>query len=193
MESPDTQFRLLLDQNFPTPVIDLSTVDATVTVISIDAFDRSLTKKRTPDWLIYLRAVEAGFDAVVTRDRSQLDDAEEMVALAYSGLNVVTWRESVEDPIQEWGQLLAYMGPIKTRLRGRHGLIILLPRPMRGKDRVLRARRLVYEMAAEQRTSFPELRDEARRLMMSELEERGRPDLAHLVQGWRLAPPKAPA
>jgi hypothetical protein len=173
--------RLLLDQNFPQPVIDLSTVDATVTVVSLDTFDRTLTKRGTPDWLIYLRARQGGFNGVVTRDRSQLDDPEELVALIDAGMNVITWRHPVEDPIQEWGQLLAYMGLIRKRLDGQEGIVIQLPRPSLNTNQVATARNLLGQLASVRSTSFPEMRDNARDLMRSELNERGLTDLLSLV------------
>lgn len=164
--------KLLLDQNFPSPIVDLSSVDATVDVVSLDSFDRRLTRPRTPDWLIYLRAVEGGFDAVVTRDTSQLDEAEEMVALDDSGMNVITWRHAVEDPIQEWGQLLAYLPLVKRRLEGQRSTILLLPRPSLSQDQILRAHARAGEIAAGMNVAFAELRAEARSTMKTELSSR---------------------
>lgn len=128
MTSAAPDLKLLLDQNFPHPVFDVSAVDATVSVTPVRVFDASLTRRKTPDWLIYLRASQAGFDAVVTRDRSQLDDPEELVTLVDTGLNVITWRHPVEDSIQEWGQLLAYMSLIRRRLAGQRSQVIQLPK-----------------------------------------------------------------
>lgn len=170
--------KLLLDQNFPSPIVDLSIVDATAEVISLDSFDRSLTRPRTPDWLIYLRAAEAGFDAVVTRDTSQLDEAEEMVALVDSGMNVITWRHAIEDPIQEWGQLLAYLPLVKGKLDGQRSTIILLPKPSLSKEQVLKARAKAGQIASSLGIAFAQLRTEARATMKSELSTRS---LDHLV------------
>lgn len=174
---PAQTLRLLLDQNFPQPVIDLSTVDATVSVTSLDAFDRALTRRGTPDWLIYLRAKQDGFNAVVTRDRSQLDDPEELVALLDSGMNVITWRQPVEDPMQEWGQLLAFMGLIKRRLDGQEGIVIQLPRPSLDSSQVATARSLIGQLSTARVISFPEIRESARVVMRSELTARGMTDL----------------
>jgi hypothetical protein len=170
--------KLLLDQNFPSPIVDLSSVDASVEVVSLDSFDRELTKPRTPDWLIYLRAAEGGFDAVVTRDRSQLDEAEEMVSLVDSGMNVVTWRHAIEDPIQEWGQLLAYMPLVRNKLEDETSTVLLLPKPSLSKDQVLKAHALAGEIAANRMVAFAELRTEARTNMKTDLTARG---LSHLA------------
>jgi hypothetical protein len=32
------------------------------------------------------------------------------------GFSVVTWRQRIDDPIQEWRQLLAYLPELKKRL-----------------------------------------------------------------------------
>src|SRR3954452_21866 len=75
-------YRLLLDQNFPKPPgFDVSLVDATVEVVHLSDFDSTLAKARTPDWFVYLRAAEAQYDAMVTRDHNQLRLPEEMWVL----------------------------------------------------------------------------------------------------------------
>lgn len=168
------KLRLLTDQNFPSPVFDFSTVDNTVSVVSVFTFDRSLTKRGTPDWLIYLRAHEAGFDAVVTRDASQLDDAEELTVLCDTGMNLITWQTAIEDAVQEWGQLLAYMPLIRNRLEDAQGLTITLPKPSLHKGRNVRfARSRLYDWAISRGTSFPEARSAARRQMKAELNQEG--------------------
>jgi hypothetical protein len=47
---------------------------------------------------------------------------------------VITWKKPIEDPVREWGQLLAYLPEVKKRLdqRGRQrggGGVIFLPAP----------------------------------------------------------------
>jgi len=85
--------RLLLDQNFPRPPgFDLWTVDSTVEAIHVYDHDRGLTEAGTPDWLIYLRAAQDGFDALVTRDWHQREQPEELWVLSNLMLTVVSWR-----------------------------------------------------------------------------------------------------
>lgn len=75
--------KLLLDEGFPNPPgFDLATVDGSVEVIPLAVFDPNLIGVRTPDWYLYLRAHEARFDALVTRDLSQSQQPEEMWTLA---------------------------------------------------------------------------------------------------------------
>ena len=78
--------------------------------MSLYKFDRTLAETSTPDWVLYCRAAEAGFDALVTRDQSQISQPVEMYVLSrLHHFTIVTWKKSVEDPIREWGQLLAYL------------------------------------------------------------------------------------
>jgi hypothetical protein len=183
-------WRFLLDQNFPSPVIDVHAVDKTVKYEALKTFDPALARRNTPDWVIYLRAADSGrFDGVVTRDKSQLDQPEELVALLDTGLTVVTWRHPVEDPIQEWGQLLAYM-PLVTKhmeqllkqSRGRRSAhAFFLPRPRLTKDNASAVRDLLGQVATAERRSFPEVRDRARREMRSELRDRKLDELGNLL------------
>lgn len=104
-------FRLLLDQGFPKPSsFVLAALDQSVAVVHFSDFAPELAERSTPDWYVYCVAAEAGFDALVVRDRSQLDQLAEMYALSkLKDLTVVTWRKVVPDPVREWGQLLAYL------------------------------------------------------------------------------------
>ena len=66
---------------------------------------------------MYCAAAEAGFDALVVRDRSQLDQLAEMYVLfALSALTVVTWRKGIDGPVREWGQLLAYLPQVEAAM-----------------------------------------------------------------------------
>lgn len=96
--------RLLLDEGFPSPPeFRPETVDATVEVVPLRQFDASLAGSSTPDWYIYLRAQEAGFDALVTRDWHQSEQIEELWTLSRTDLSVVTWRRPIEDPVRRVG------------------------------------------------------------------------------------------
>lgn len=176
------RLRLLLDNNFPLPPFDLNTIDATIEATGVARFDRGLTKRNTPDWLICLRAHEGGFDAVVTRDKSQIESFEVMTTLVDTGMNVVTWRNPIEDPIQEWAQLIAYMPLIRKRIFGETAKVLLLPRPGLGKDNVLNARSQLHQLAGAERIPFKQSRDQARARMRTELDRRGLGHLAGFIQ-----------
>jgi len=88
--------RLLLDEGFPSPPgFRPETVDARVEVVALREFDQHLTGSSTPDWYLYLRANEAGFDALVTRDWHQSEQIEELWALSRTALSVVTWQTTI--------------------------------------------------------------------------------------------------
>ena len=168
------RYRLLLDQNFPKPPgFDVSQVDANVEVVHLTDFDPNLSKTNTPDWLIYLRAAESPFDAMVTRDQNQLSLPEEMWVLTRLRLTLVTFRKAIEDPIAEWGQLLAYLPEIRRRSDERASQILLLPRPELTRRNVSHPTDELHQLADEQGVSAEELRREAETNVLTVLDERG--------------------
>lgn len=177
-------YRFLLDQNFPNPPFDPSMVDQRVEYVHVSRRDSSLTEGQTPDWLIYLRAEEDAFTGVVTRDASQLEQPEELVALIRTDVSVVTWKDPIEDPVQEWGQMLAYMPEVLKRLDELGPSIFYLPKPQLARGRnVTKASARLGEYAAAQQRSQQELRHEAFTIMNAELEERGLDRLKDLLHG----------
>lgn len=105
------EFRILLDQGFPKPTrFVIAELDQSVVVAHLSDFAPELAERSTPDWFIYCAAAEGGFDGLVVRDRSQLDQLAEMYVLSrLRTLSIVTWRKGIDDPVREWGQLLAYL------------------------------------------------------------------------------------
>lgn len=75
-----------------------------------------------------LRSGCSGVHALATRDFTQAEQAEEMVCLSrLRDFHVVSWRQRMDDPISEWGQLLAYL-PLLRRFLGEHdSRVIFLP------------------------------------------------------------------
>ena len=101
----------------------------------LSEFAPSLAENSTPVWYVYCAAAEAGFDALVVRDRSQLDQLAEMYVLSrLTKLSIVTWRKGVDDPVREWGQLLAYLPDVNRRCLEGGGRATLLPSPSLSKD-----------------------------------------------------------
>jgi hypothetical protein len=166
--------RFLLDQNFPEPPgFDMVQLDATVTYEHLRAFNPGLVSN-TPDWLIYLHAQEAGFDGLVTRDWHQSLQPEEMVALSSTKLTIVTWRRSIDDPVVEWGQLLAYMPQVKRAMSEHRGrCVVFLPQPSLHDQSVRSAREELADMARQQGESVEQVRREARETMLHDLARRG--------------------
>ena len=145
--------------------------------------DPRLAKVTTPDWMIYLIAEQASFTGVVTRDKSQLDQDEELVVLSRQKLSVVTWRRAIEDSVTEWGQLLAYM-PLVVRMVERLGpRVVLLPEPRLDSHNVQAAEPGARMRAAALRVSYPEFTARAIGVMERYLVHRKRTDLQPLLHG----------
>lgn len=175
--------RLLLDQNFPKPPgFELEDVDETVEVVHVHDHDPSLVVSGVPDWLIYLRAAEDGFDSVVTRDWHQIDEPEALWVLGNLRLVVVSWKRPLNDPVTEWGHLLAYMPQIKVRVERHRPRIILLPRPQLGTDNEVNPREALGKYATDQRRAVAEVRREAEAGVLDHLQRINLDRLATLVQ-----------
>lgn len=126
--------------------------------------------------MVYCRAAEAGFDGLVARDRSQLDQLAEMFVLTrLRGFSVITWRKPIEDPVREWGQLLAYLPEVKRRLGQGRGQAILLPSPMLKADNLYDPTDTIGLEAKSQRRSVTEVRRQAAEEIHDYLEMTGEP------------------
>lgn len=141
----------------------MQSVDKTVEVRHLSEFEPQLSINRTPDWLLYCRASEAGFDALVARDRAQLDQQVEMFTLdRLQGFTVITWRKAIEDPVREWGQLLAYLPLIKRWLgREPRPKAILLPEPKLTQENVWQPRETLADLGRRRGVSIQQLRFES--------------------------------
>ena len=175
--------RLLLDEGFPSPPgFRPASVDATVEVATLREFDPGLAGSSTPDWYLYLRAHEAGFDALVTRDWHQSEQIEELWALSRTTLSVVTWRRPIEDPVREWGQLLAYLPEIRRMITENGPSIVFLPSPRLDRKSLGKATDLLGQLAADLRISNQQIRDQARQVIEEDLNARGeRPRFGELL------------
>jgi hypothetical protein len=151
-------------------------VDATVEVSALREFDRSLVGASVPDWYIYLRAHEAGFDAPVTRDWHQSQQVEELWTLAQTTLSVVTWRRPIEDPVREWGQLLAYLPEIRGMIDDHGPAIVFLPSPRLDRKSLDKATELLGQLAADLGVSGQQVRDQGGRIVRGELASMGELD-----------------
>lgn len=166
--------RVLLDENFPDPPgFDPSDLDATFDVTPLRTHDRDLVGSRTPDWYLYLVAHHAGYDALVTRDWHQSAQTEEMWVAAQTDVSIITWKKPQDDPVIEWGQLLAYM-PALHKLRHEHGpSIFFLPAPTLTADHhVKKASDELGVLAHERGRAREELRREARATTSEWLQDR---------------------
>lgn len=128
---PPNRVRLLLDQGFPKPTgFDMAVVDKRVDTEHLSDWRRDLSERSTPDWAVYCEAAWDGFTAVVTRDFSQSAQAEEMLVLSrLQSFHVITWSQRMDDPITEWGQLIAFIPRLLPLLAQRKPAVIQLPVP----------------------------------------------------------------
>lgn len=165
--------RLLLDEGFPSPPgFRPESVDATVEVVALRQFDASLTGSQTPDWYLYLRAQEAGFDALVTRDWHQSEQVEELWALCRTDLSVVTWKRPIEDPVREWGQLLAYLPEVRRMITENGPSIVFLPSPRLDRKNLGKTTDMMGRLATDLGISNQQVRDQARKVIEEELDAR---------------------
>ncbi len=173
--SKPPELRLLLDQGFPKPPgFNLAFVDRTVEAVHLSDFNREFSTHSTPDWMIYWRAAQAGFQAVVARDRAQLDQTLEMYVLSQlPNFAVITWRKHVEDPIREWGQLLAYLPEIKRVLRHRGARAILLPAPTLQPGNLINPTDTIGTDATQRGISHGQAKREVRAELQRWLDEHG--------------------
>lgn len=136
------------------------------------SFDSGLVGAKTPDWYLYLRADEDGFDALVTSDWHQSEQPEELWALSRTRLSIITWKHPVDDPIREWGQLLAYLPEIRRMIEEHGPSILFLPSPRLTKANLVKASEALGAIAGQLGLSNQELRDRARNVIVAELEEK---------------------
>lgn len=181
---PDTppekrRIRLLLDQGFPKPPrFNLEDVDSSIEAVHLYDFDRSLSENSTPDWYLYCRAAEAGLDALVTRDFSQAGQELEMYVLTrLQSFVVLAWRKRMDDPVREWGQLLAYLPEIKKRLaQPKPPRVVFLPDPSLTEKNFRDPVQTLGEAASDRGISVDQVRREARQEVTDWLGLRGEVD-----------------
>lgn len=118
-------YSFLLDEHmmpFPGLPLDLFGFE----IIRLRDFDATYVNTETPDWLLYLAAANAGLTGLITHDNSQLEQANEMLALEMSGMALITYRKGTNDELTKWGLLMAYAPRIVRMLdQGIRGAITL--------------------------------------------------------------------
>lgn len=175
--------RFLLDHNFQPPQFDVHALDRTVIYEPLAQWRPDFAATTTPDWIVHLQADRDGFDGVVTDDWHQLEQDEEVLALEQTRLSVITWRKGLNDPVQQWGSLLAYMPQIRRRIEEAGPSIIRLPVPQLPYDSRESTRGVSYRYANEKRKiKRPTLAREVLPDMIEELEARGMGDLVPVLQ-----------
>lgn len=167
--SQRSELRVLLDQGFPNPPgFDVANVDKNLRVEHLSRWRPDLSRRSTPDWVLYCEASMAGFHALVTRDFSQAEQGEEMVCLSrLRDFHVVSWKERMDDPIVEWGQLLAYLPEVRRFLTQGVGRVIFLPKPRLQLQRnVHDPKEFINRIAVSTGVSVAQVRREAQNQML---------------------------
>lgn len=171
------KFKILLDQNFPKPKgFAIDELDHSISVTHLSDAAPDLVKRSTPDWYVYCIAAQEEFDVLVTGDISQRDQIEEMWVLSrLPRLSIVTWRKGTNDPLQLWGQLLAYMPQIKQRCSERGGRVLMLPAPTLQGDSLIAASDRIGIQASDQGIATQEIHTRAREHIVEWLTSNGEP------------------
>lgn len=188
--------RFLLDQNFPPPVVNVVDLDHTIEYVHLSQWRPEFAKVSTPDWLIHLAADADGFDGLISSDYNQLDQDEEVVALACTDLSVITWNGGINNPVVQWGSLLAYMPQIRVHIEREGPALFTLPVPKLRSDHHEPTAGISRRYAAKLPLHANELRAEVLPDMKAELEARGLDVLAPRLDKERRrrrkrTPPKA--
>lgn len=170
--------RLLLDQNFPPPVVNVEDLDHTIEYVHLSRWRPEFANVSTPDWLIHLAADADGFDGLISSDYNQLDQDEEVVALACTTLSVVTWSAGVNNPVTQWGSLLAYMPQIRAHIEREGPTVFTLPVPRLRADHHAPTAGISRRYTSTLGMHANELRSQVLPDMKDELRARGLDDLA---------------
>lgn len=93
----------------------------------------------------------------------------------------MSWRRPFNDPVAEWGHLLAYLPQLKRRIERRQPRAVLLPPPRLDKGNEINPRDALNVYAAEQRRAVQQIRQEAEDLVRGYLDATGRSELFDLV------------
>lgn len=89
---------------------------------------------------------------------------------------MVTWRRPIQDPIREWGQLLAYLPEVRRMVAENGPSIVFLPSPRLDRKNIEKATGMLGLLASDLGISTRQVRDRARAIVHEELTARGELD-----------------
>jgi hypothetical protein len=112
-----------LDQNFPAPIVAvLSDFQADADLVRVDQVDPRLTDLEDWEPLLALHHHSSSWDALITTDRSMLNQGPERATLIQTKLTLAVAVESGHNPVKASGLLFAYLGrTARAQTRRRSG------------------------------------------------------------------------
>ena len=124
--STATTLRLVLDQNFPTPLINAVRpyLPTTLDVMHLHGIDPRMSDLDDRSLIIALH--QAGWDGLIANNYKMLDVPAEVAAIVKSKLTVVAVEGLGHDPIRAVGALLLELPGIGARLRPRRSNVLRL-------------------------------------------------------------------
>ncbi|MGI9193728.1 MAG: hypothetical protein ACR2FO_04365 [Actinomycetota bacterium] len=167
-------YRFLLDEHmkpFPGLPLDLFGFE----IVRLGDFDRSFVNTATPDWILYLAAAARGFTGLITHDKSQVTQENEVRSLELTGIAVVTYHKGVNDELTKWGLLMAHSPRIVAALKRPERGAFVLPTP--GPVKVSPPGALLRQIEAREKVGSQEVRGRADVAIKNELSRRR---LSHL-------------
>jgi hypothetical protein len=101
---------------------------------------------------------------------------------------VISWRQPINNPVAEWGHLLAYMPQLRRRIERRQPRVLLLPPPHLNKGNEVNPRETLGRYAARQGRAVAEVLAETQSAVRDVLHRAERADLyVRLERGRRPA------
>jgi hypothetical protein len=99
-----------LDQNFPTPIVNvLSDYQTDAELVGLATIDSRLAELDDWEVLLALHHHERPWDGLITTDTSMLNQPRELCALAETNLTLVVVTQAGHNPVKASGLLLAYL------------------------------------------------------------------------------------
>lgn len=97
-------------------------------------------------------------------------------------MTVISWRKPLNDPVAEWGHLLAYFPQLKRRIERGQPRVLLLPPPQLGKSNEVNPREALNLYANEQQRAVQEIRRDAQETVTAYLDDANHKHLRRLLE-----------
>lgn len=151
--------RLVLDQNFPQPLLRAldDWLPPGMVISHLGDLDDRLREVSDRELLIALH--QLGYDGLITTNHKMLNVAEEVAAIVATQATVIATKSMGHDPIRAAGALLLELPGLVSRLTPRRANVFLLNYPHRQPDD---AWEYLQRIASRRGTSATELHSQVR-------------------------------